>query len=76
MNNMNAPAVTQGFGEMSLQDYLALAKRRKFWFIFPALAVMIAIAVMAWRLPNIYRAEAIILVQPQKVPASYVESTL
>jgi polysaccharide chain length determinant protein (PEP-CTERM system associated) len=61
---------------MNLQDYLALAKRRKFWIIFPALAVVIATAVMAWRLPNIYRAEAIILVTPQKVPSSYFTTTV
>jgi len=67
---------TQDFGEMSIQDYFALARRRKFWIIFPALAVMIATAVMAWRLPNVYRCDAIILVEPQKVPASYFASTV
>jgi polysaccharide biosynthesis transport protein len=73
----SAPRVpVAGFGEMSLQDYFALAKRRKFWIIFPALAVMIAIAVMVQRLPNVYRSEAVILVEPQKVPTSYVTSTV
>jgi polysaccharide chain length determinant protein (PEP-CTERM system associated) len=61
---------------MGLQDYLSLAKRRIFWIIFPALAVLIAATVMAWRLPNIYRCEAVILVQPQKVPTSYFPSTV
>ena len=61
---------------MGLQDYLALLKRRKYWIIFPALAVTIAAAVMAWRLPNIYRSEAVILVQPQKVPSSYFPTTV
>src|SRR5271167_402271 len=76
MNSTPTGAAGQRFGEMSLQDYLALLKRRKFWFIFPAVAVVIATAVMAWRLPNIYRCEAIILVQPQKVPSSFVSSTV
>src|SRR5271166_2302806 len=66
----------QKFGEMGLGDYISLMKRRKFWFIFPAIAVMITTAVTAWKLPNIYRCEAIILVQPQKVPASFVSSTV
>ena len=70
------PPVTQGLGEMGLQDYLSLAKRRIFWIIFPALAVLIAATVMAWSLPNIYRCEAVILVQPQKVPTSYFPSTV
>src|SRR5208337_1592482 len=75
MSNTPIPA-TVAFGDMSVQDYLALAKRRIFWIIFPALAVMIAVAVTAWRLPNIYRANAIILVTPQKVPVSYFASTV
>jgi polysaccharide chain length determinant protein (PEP-CTERM system associated) len=65
-----------GLGEMSLQDYLAMARRRKLWIVFPALAVAIATAVMAAKLPNVYRSEAVILVEPQKVPTSYVASTV
>ncbi len=76
MSNTQTVATPGGLGEMNLQDYLALAKRRRFWIIFPALAVVIATAVMAWRLPNIYRAEAIILVEPQKVPSSYFTTTV
>ena len=76
MSNTPTAATAQGLGEMSLQDYISLVKRRKFWIILPALAVMVAIAVMAWKLPNIYRCEAIILVQPQKVPASFVTTTV
>jgi protein tyrosine kinase modulator len=73
-NNEKAPLT--GLGEMSLQDYLSMAKRRKYWIIFPALAVAIATAVTARRLPNVYRSEAVILVEPQKVPTSYVASTV
>src|SRR5208283_5066562 len=68
-------AAQAAFGEMNLQDYLALLNRRKFWIIFPALGVAIAICVAAWRLPNVYRCEAVILVEPQKVPDSYFRST-
>jgi len=75
MSNTATAAVAQVFGEMSLQDYIALARRRKFWLIFPALAVMIAVVVMAWRLPDTYRSYAIILVEPQKVPYNYFQAT-
>jgi len=61
---------------MGLSDYVSLMKRRMFWFIFPLVAVVVATAVMAWRLPNIYRCEAVILVQPPKVPASFVATTV
>jgi len=53
-----------------------MAKRRMFWIIFPALAILIAATVMGWRLPNTYRCESIILVQPQKVPTAYFPSTV
>lgn len=76
MSNAQPGVTAQRLGEMGLQDYLALAKRRKYWMIFPALAVTIATAVMAWKLPNIYRCEAVILVQPQKVPSSYFPPTV
>jgi len=36
--------------------------------------VAIAVGVVASRLPNVFRCEAVILVEPQKVPASYVQS--
>jgi|SRR5271165_131920 len=75
MSNTATAPVAPGLGQMSTQDYFALAKRRRFWIIFPALAVAVAIAVMAWRLPNIYRSMAVILVEPQKVPSSYVQTT-
>jgi len=78
MSASNTPAIAaaQGLGEMGLQDYLSLAKRRKYWMIFPAVALTIAAAVMAWKLPNVYRSEAVILIQPQKVPTSYFPSTV
>ena len=76
MSNIQKPAAIQGFGEMNLQDYFALARRRKFWILFPALAVMITVAVTAWRLPNVYRCAAVILVEPQKVAVGYVAPTV
>jgi polysaccharide chain length determinant protein (PEP-CTERM system associated) len=76
MSNTSAGAAARSLGEMGVQDYLSLVKRRMFWIIFPALAVLIAATVLAWRLPNIYRSEAIILVQPQKVPTSYFPTTV
>lgn len=73
----NAPrGAATGLGEMTLQDYFGLVRRRKFWIIFPALALALAVAVTARKLPNVYRAEAVILVEPQKVPTSYVASTV
>jgi protein tyrosine kinase modulator len=77
MNNTpNTGAGMSAFGEMSVQDYFGLVKRRRLWIIFPAMAVIIATSVAAWRLPNVYYSSALILISPQKVPASYVTSTV
>ncbi len=75
MSKIATSAAAEAYGEMSVQDYISLAKRRRFWIIFPALAVMTAISVVAWRLPNIFRCEAVILIEPQKVPYSFVQPT-
>jgi polysaccharide chain length determinant protein (PEP-CTERM system associated) len=60
--------------ENDFRDYLVIVKRRKFWLILPALGILIVAAVVAWRLPDTYRCETVILVDPQKVPENYVRS--
>jgi len=68
------PSPNQLFGDASLRDYIAIAKRRKQWIIFPAIAVMMMTAIVAWRLPNTYRCQTTILIDPQKVPENYVKT--
>ena len=63
-------------GALPLKDYFDVAKRRKWWVILVAIAVFVGASVVALRLPNIYRAETVILVDPQKVPDSYVPTTV
>lgn len=69
------PASGQLFGDMQLPDYLELFQRRKWWVILPTIAVFLGTVVFAMRMPNIYRSETVILVDPQKVPDNYVPST-
>lgn len=63
-------------GELRLRDYLRIAKRRKWVIILTALGMCVAASVMAKRLPNIYRSQTTILVDPQKVPDAYVPTTV
>ncbi len=42
--------------------------------ILPAIALFVVATVVVSRLPNIYRSETVILVDPQKVPDSLVQS--
>jgi succinoglycan biosynthesis transport protein ExoP len=59
-----------------IREYLDLARRRKLWIILLTLGISICITVVALRLPNIYRAETVIQVDPQKVPDSVVPTSV
>jgi polysaccharide biosynthesis transport protein len=70
-------SATQGLvGELQVRDYLEIARRRKWWIILTTIAVFVTAWVVAGRLPNLYSAQTVILVDPQKVPDSYVPSTI
>lgn len=51
--------------------------RRRIWLLLVPFAVVAALtAVVARKLPDRYRSEALILVVPQRIPESYVKSTV
>jgi polysaccharide chain length determinant protein (PEP-CTERM system associated) len=55
-----------------IEKYKEIALRRRWWIIIPfLLSILIGIG-LSLKLPKFYRASTLILVQPQKVPASYV----
>ena len=54
---------------------LDLMRRRKSWIILICLGISICIAVVAMRLPKVYRAETTVLVNPQKVNENLVPTT-
>ncbi len=57
-----------------VRQYLDMAARRKWWVIIPFLLVVLAGLTYAMVTPEIYRAQTLILVQPQKVPEDFVRS--
>lgn len=59
-----------------IREYLDLARRRKLWILLITLGVSVVVAVVVFRLPNLYRAETTILVNPQKVTENVVQSTV
>lgn len=57
-------------------DIAGIAWRRK-WLVLSIVSVMTTVAIaFAMRLPDLYRSETLILVVPQRVPESYVRSTV
>lgn len=60
----------------SADDHLRIAWRRKWIILVPFVVISTATFVVVKRLPNLYRSETTILVVPQRVPDSYVRSTV
>jgi polysaccharide chain length determinant protein (PEP-CTERM system associated) len=58
------------------QDVLDAVKRRKWLLICPVLVFGVAAFLITRSLPNLYRSETLILVVPQRVPESYIRSTV
>jgi polysaccharide chain length determinant protein (PEP-CTERM system associated) len=58
------------------EDILNLAWRRKWLIAVPLVVAVVCTAAIAHRLPKKYRSETVILVVPQRVPESYVRSTV
>jgi len=57
-------------------DLLAIARRRKWIILLPALTISIGVGLWSRTLPDQYRSDTLILVVPQRVPESYVKSTV
>lgn len=54
--------------------YLDIAKRRFYWMVIPFLVTLLGGLTYALVAPRLYQAETLILVQPQSVPESFVQS--
>jgi polysaccharide chain length determinant protein (PEP-CTERM system associated) len=57
-------------------DLLAIARRRKWLILIPAVTIATAVAVGSHLLPDQFRSDTLILVVPQRVPESYVRATV
>jgi len=60
----------------NIHDYLEIGLRRKWYIIIPLiLSLLVSFGVYKY-LPKVYKATTLILVQPQRVPESYVHTTI
>ncbi len=62
--------------QYSFDTLVQIGRRRKWLVLLPALLVAGVAAGVIYHLPNVYRSETLILVVPQRVPESYVKSTV
>src|SRR3984893_2644948 len=56
----------------SLEDYWAIAFRRRWWILLPLFLTWATVWGVSWLLPSTYQSEALISVEQQKVPDQYV----
>lgn len=58
------------------EDFLRIAWRRKWFIVIPFVTVAVVTAGVSRLLPNRFRSDTLIMVIPQRVPESYVKSTV
>jgi polysaccharide chain length determinant protein (PEP-CTERM system associated) len=58
------------------EDFLRIAWRRKWLIVIPFALVAAATTAYTFFLPNVYRSQTLIMVVPQRIPESYVQSTV
>jgi polysaccharide biosynthesis transport protein len=61
---------------LTWQDYWRVVRRRRWLLLLPVVLCWSAVWVVCWFLPAVYRSEALILIEQQKVPEHYVVSNV
>lgn len=65
-----------GHRDLSIDDYLAILRRRLWIILIPALIAPISAYLFSLTLPNEYTSKTLVLVEQQKVPDSFVKSVV
>jgi succinoglycan biosynthesis transport protein ExoP len=61
---------------LTWQDYWQILRRRRWLVILPIVICWCVVWALCWFLPAVYRSEALILIEQQKVPEHYVVSNV
>jgi polysaccharide chain length determinant protein (PEP-CTERM system associated) len=62
-----------GHRDLSLDDYLAILRRRLYIILIPAIIAPVAAYLISLTFPNEYTSQTLVLVEQQKVPDSFVK---
>lgn len=60
------------FRQRTPGEYARILWRRKWLIVLPAIAVASAIAIVVWRLPNVYESTTLLVVRPQTISTDVV----
>ena len=64
------------FSKFTFEDWMKIAVKRRWWIIIPTIFSVIIGVLLALTLPKYYRADTLVLVESQKVPENYIQSTV
>jgi polysaccharide biosynthesis transport protein len=62
----------EGLATRSLDEYWAMARRRRWYILLPVFACWAIACAGSWLVPSTFQSDALILVEQQKVPEQYV----
>src|SRR5215468_12363605 len=60
----------------STQDLLALLIRRRWWFVWPFVALSAVVTLFTYILPKMYVSDTLILIRPRDVPNDFVKDLI
>lgn len=64
------------FNKFNIEEYFEIIWYRKWLAIIPMVVLVLATAIGSQFMPDVYRAQTLILVEPQKIPEEFVRSTI
>jgi len=62
--------------EIKPEDIMEIILRRRWWIIIPFILSIVVGICLVLMLPKMYKAETLVLIQPQKVPKNYVQPVI
>lgn len=62
--------------KLQLSDFVEMAKRRVWLIAIPPLVGLLVALIVSSRVPNVYQSDMLIAIDPQRVPDSYIRSTV
>ena len=76
MSKSPAPTRTSDMAEFDVKHYIGIVRRRKLLIVLTTVGMFFFSVVASRGLPNLYRAETVILVDAQQIPSNYVATTV
>ncbi len=61
---------------MDIRDLWRIVRKRRWTILIPAISIFVVVSLIAYLYPATYKSESLILIEEQKIPMEYVQSTV